>query len=139
MWRPDGGASRLTWRRLKVLIEGLPGESLTKTAIRDAMSEDEFDQVLRNPPAGYGPWSHEALRLANIEDLLKWLIFAVYAAQGAKPKKPDPTPRPGVRRKKRVGAEQIAHLRRLQAEHEALHGDTGGRLIPLPAATSEAG
>lgn len=130
----------MTWRRLKVLVDGLPGESLTKTAVRDALDDDELLDMAKEPPRGHGPWSNTDLLLASAIDHLKWVIFAVYAAQGGKPKRPEPTPRPGVKRKqRRLGADQFAHLQRLRAEHEELHGDTSGRVIQLPGTESETG
>ena len=36
------------------------------------------------------------MRLAQVMDLLQWVIYAVYSSQGGKPHKPQPTMRPGV-------------------------------------------
>lgn len=104
-----------------MLIDALPGESATKTAIRDALDEDELAKVAGRD--GHGPWSRTDLLLATAIDLLKWVIFAVYAAQGGKPKEPEPLPRPGVAsRRRRLGPAQFAYLQRLRDEHARLHG-----------------
>lgn len=96
MWRPAGGVSRLTWRRLRVLVDGLPPESLTKTAIRDGMSLQEWASRPDGPQA-WGPWSHEAHLLAGIRDgiaSLTWVTQAQWAKQPGP--RPELTPRPGV-------------------------------------------
>lgn len=143
LWRPSGGPRRLTWRLLDVLIERLPGESATKTAIRDDMADEQIAEITATPQRGHGPWSHSDLLAADIIDLLKWVIYAIYAAQGGKPDRPKPYPRPGVGKVKprRIGAPQMAYLQRLRTQHEALHGDTSGRnIIQFPGSDgAEAG
>jgi hypothetical protein len=44
----------------------------------------------------HGPWSKTDMLLAAAIDRIAWVIFAIYAAQGGKPDKPKPYPRPGV-------------------------------------------
>lgn len=44
----------------------------------------------------HGPWSHSDMLLAAVLDRLGWVIYAAYHAQGGKPAKPEPLPRPGV-------------------------------------------
>lgn len=121
----------MTWRLLDTLVARLPGESATKTAIRDAMTDAQIAEASKSQRRGHGPWSHSDLLTADVIDLLKWVIFAVYASQGGKPKQPVPYPRPGVGRAKsrRLDAPQMAYLQRLRAQHEALHGDTSGRNV----------
>lgn len=130
--RPGGGPSRLTWRRLRVFIDALPAESATKTAIRDAMPEEKLLEMAGEPPASHGPWSRTDHLMAQVIDLLKWLIFATYAVQGGHPNEPDPLPRPGVPTGPRVAAdgmsaerkaEIFAHVReqhRLQQERDGV-------------------
>lgn len=88
----------LSWRLLGVLIRGLPSDSRTMTAIRDATPE----RVLKAPPpadASYGPWSREAMLLAHLIDVAEWLRWSKTkdAEQGRN--RPEPFPRPGVARK----------------------------------------
>lgn len=97
LWRPGGGASRLTYRRLRVLIDGLPAESRLKSEIRDNLTQDEWDAL--PAPSGYGPWSHTDHLLAAAVDKLGWLIYATYAInspKGSSPEEPKQWPRPGV-------------------------------------------
>lgn len=84
----------MTYRELGVLIDHLPPESATTTAIRDGMTAEQLAAL--PAPAGHGPWSRTESLLADVCDRLEWVIYAVYAAQGGKPDKPKPMPRPGV-------------------------------------------
>lgn len=120
MWRPGGGPSKLTWRRIQILVDHLPPESACKTAGREEM--DPADLAALPAPSGHGPWSQVEMRLADLYDQLSWLIYATYHAQGGKPKRPKPYPRPGVaddRRKRRVTPEGVAYLQRLRQRHGA--------------------
>jgi hypothetical protein len=80
-----------------VLLEGLPPESLTKTAIRDGMSLEEWRAL---PQAtAWGPWSHTDHLLALNADrqaLVQWTLVAVNSEKGKAPKPPEPLPRPGI-------------------------------------------
>jgi len=75
-------------------MDGLPMESLTKTAIRDGMTQAQWDSLPE--PDGHGPWSHTDYLLAANHDLLSWLLYATYHVAGGKPDKPVPVSRPGV-------------------------------------------
>lgn len=83
-----------------MLIEHLPPESATMTALRNAnpgsVSEDGAD------PAE-GRWSQAEILMASAVDELRNLRY-VYtltkAGKGKKPTAPEPIPRPGVERKK---------------------------------------
>lgn len=93
--------------------------------MRDSLTAEELADLAHQPQEGHGPWSHTDMLIAAVIDLLKWQIFATYAAQGAKPDQPDPYPRPGVvgRRERRAISDQAAaHLWRLREEHARLHG-----------------
>lgn len=130
LFRPGGGVSGLTWRGLKAHIDfGLPGESATKTAIRDAIPDEELVKE-RSGQGGHGPWSHEALLLAMIADLLQHLLYGYSKVHGGKPKDPQPIPRPGIARKRRgLSPEGLAYLQRLRDLHEqdaARHRNTNG-------------
>lgn len=90
----------MTWRRVETLVNGLPPESGCKTSARDEMTPEQAASLPKVD--GHGPWSAVEMRLADIIDQLGWVIFATYAAQGGKPKKPAPFPRPGVKCKPRA-------------------------------------
>lgn len=57
------------------------------------------------------------MHLAQLIDEMRWLRFAVYHAQGGKPKKPDQYPRPGVplKRKKTLSSVQRDYLDEIRA------------------------
>ncbi len=127
LFRPDGGTSRLTYRQVAAWLDLLPGESAYKTAIRDALSDEQLAALAKRPREGHGPWSHAELLLAHIVDMLAWVIYAIPAAQGGKPKKPKPFPRPGVPKERKqferqatkvLTAAQRAYLERMHHRRE---------------------
>lgn len=94
MWKPGGG---LTYRRVRVLLDRLPPESATKTAIRDQLTDEQLAQYAEDHPTdGHGSLSRQDMILFDVIDHLKWVEYGLYASQGGKPNKPSPTPRPGV-------------------------------------------
>lgn len=118
LWRPGGGVSRLTWRRLKVLIDRLPPESATKTAARDALTPAELDQLAKKTPDGDGAWSHLELLTAALVDAVHRLIHVTVVANGGKAQPPQPLPRPGVgKRRRKLTAEGVAYLQQLRDQH----------------------
>lgn len=118
---PGGGPSRLTFRLLQNLIDHLPPESATKTAVRDSLSEHQLAELgQRSGSKGHGPWAHRDMLLARISDQLDWVIYAQYASQGGKPEKPKPLPRPGVRSNVRaLRSQDFDRLHRLRNRQEA--------------------
>ncbi len=131
LWRDGGGASNMTHRLVAVLFDGLPGECLTKTAIRDKLTDEELAELAKKDRQGHGPWSRTNLQLAEIRDYLAILARGMRVTGDFQP-----VPRPGVaaKKKRRIGPAQLEHLRRLAAEHEAQYGDTSGRGLVLPFA-----
>ncbi len=118
LWRPRGGTSRLTWRRLGVLIDWLPTDSATKTAIRDGLTDDEIADLAGRDPVGYGRWSRGDLRTAAVEDAVERqtaLMIWLASDRKSKPKMPEPVRRPGIRQKRAVltaeGREYLQYLR----------------------------
>jgi hypothetical protein len=61
----------LTYRLLGVLLAQLPGESAYKTALRDAIPDDELADLVGKPENGHGPWSRLALLVADEIDELR--------------------------------------------------------------------
>lgn len=108
----------MTYRRVRVLIDGLPPESMVKTAIRDTMTADDFANAPE--PDGWGPWSKTDELLAILADRMAWLVYAVYASQGGKPTEPEPMHRPGVG----PAAGETREQRRQQALTEAVRAYT---------------
>jgi hypothetical protein len=129
LWRPAGGRSRLTYRLLLVLYDGLPGESLTKTAIRDTIPDDQLAELSKRQPGRHGPWSHVDLLVAALIDQVVLLRRDTAALHGAKLNGDfEPYPRPGVARKRRraLSAEGLAYLQRMRREHELANGYGAG-------------
>lgn len=114
----------------------LPGESATKTAIREATTPDEL-AAYRGARQGHGPWSHTELLLADVIDTLRGVIYAVYRSQGADPAKPEPYPRPGIGGSKRRARNPhaAAIIAKIAQEHADLHNydvATGAPLHAVP-------
>lgn len=91
-------------RRLRVLIERLPPESATMTALRNAMSPEEYEAQARKGRPEEGRWSMAEQLLAGITDSLHQLEYILVSVnsdgRGRKPKRPEPMRRPGVAPKK---------------------------------------
>lgn len=124
LFRPGGGTSRLTWRRLGALIDGLPGHSATKTAIRDALGDEKLAELSKDGPHQHGQWSHTDLRIAALEDVAQrilWRVMQVTSGQGTKIPFPEPVPRPGVisRSRRRLDPKAQAYLAHLRANRGA--------------------
>jgi hypothetical protein len=125
LWRPGGGPSRLTWRRLGVIYDALPGESLTKTAQANDLGEDRLAELAKEDAEGFGPWSHTDMRLAAVEDAINrltyWLI-RINTDKAAKIREPEPVRRPGVARKRRrtITAEDLKYLQYLRDNQGAM-------------------
>jgi hypothetical protein len=127
LWRPGGGASKLTYRRrLGVLLNGLPGHSTYKTAVRDSIPDEELAELAKKPRDKHGVWSHEALRLAALEDQVKLLRRDIVAVLGGKLSGEfEPTPRPGVapaKKRRALSAEGFAYLMKIRLDHERANG-----------------
>lgn len=101
VFRPGGGASRLTWRRLGVLIRRLPPESATMTELRNSYPESVSED---GPDPAEGQWSQAEMLLAAVVDsvrMLQWTYVSAHAGKGQRPERPEPIPRPGTGRAKR--------------------------------------
>jgi hypothetical protein len=126
LYRKGGGASRMTHRLLGVLIERLPPESATKTAMRDSLTPEQLAaQAEAAKTAGVdaklGPYSNTDMHLGQLIDEIRWLRFAVYHSQGGKPKKPNPYPRPGVPSQQRaLSPKARAYLTKIKNERTAI-------------------
>ncbi|GAB7187148.1 hypothetical protein ATKI12_6979 [Kitasatospora sp. Ki12] len=87
---------RLSLRRLRVLVEHLPPDSATKTALRNALAASERERLAEESRPDLAAWSGAELLLASILDAIRAQTAVAVAAAGGKPTMPDPTPRPGV-------------------------------------------
>lgn len=111
----------MTWRLLGNLIRHLPPESATKTALRNRMSDAELARAAKGADPSQGQWSQLEMLLATVSDKLSWLLHVTLVANGGKSKKPEPTPRPGVKSK---GKRSRPALSAAQAEavYRRIHG-----------------
>jgi hypothetical protein len=87
---------RLSLRRLRVLIQHLPPESATKTALRNAAPPEALDRASGEYRPDMAPWSGVEVLLAGLKDEVRLLRFVTVAANGGKPPEFEPTPRPGI-------------------------------------------
>jgi hypothetical protein len=91
-------------RRLRVLIQRLPPESATWTAIRNAMSPEEVATQADAGEPEKGQWSQQEQLLALVADRLarvEWVLWCVNIEQKSKrPNPPEPIRRPGAKPRK---------------------------------------
>lgn len=103
----------LTFRKVGVLINGLPSDSLTMSALAP---------TLANLPEPDGPprqWSTEAHLLASVVDAVTQLTTAYVGAHSKSTPKWEPFPRPTPKRQPQI-------RRMTEAQREALRQRTGG-------------
>ncbi|MEV0444016.1 hypothetical protein AB0I84_23830 [Streptomyces spectabilis] len=86
---------RLSMRRLRILIEHLPPESATKTAVRNALTPEEISAAGEGRP-DLAPWSSTETLLALVRDEIQILRVALVAVQTGQKLDFTPTPRPGI-------------------------------------------
>lgn len=103
----------MTSRRLRVLIERLPSESATMTALRNAMTPEEREKQAQKGEPEKGRWSQLEQLMATAVDALRDLQYITVVAnsdgKGRKPKQPEPLRRPGVGGSKKREALTDAH------------------------------
>lgn len=132
LFRPGGGESKLTWRLVGNLIRHLPPQSATKTAMRNRLSQTQLEAAAKRADPAQGAWSQQEMLLASLLDVLKQILFTQLRGQGVKKAKaPEPTPRPGVRRRRPprdTRKPDSAEQARAQAEAvwQHLYGDDDG-------------
>lgn len=95
----------MSWRRLRVLIEHLPPESATMTALRNATPADELERLSRRAKPERGRWSHLEQLVALLVDVQQEhthaFLLANHGGNGPKPRRPEPIRRPGVAREEK--------------------------------------
>jgi hypothetical protein len=105
--------TEMTWRRFLILVEQLPPESATSTAIRNSIPEDELARRRTGDPRK-AQWSTIEGFLATLIDEVRygnWLYAQVHSKNKVKP--PTPIPRPGVqsgRRRREMTAAELKEL-----------------------------
>lgn len=90
----------MSWRRLRVLIQHLPPESATWTALRNELTPRELAEQAEKGEPEKGRWSQEEQLLAAVVDSirrLEWVLRCVNTdSKAKKPEPPDPMRRPGA-------------------------------------------
>lgn len=91
----------MTWRQLRVLIQHLPPESASMTALRNELSDEEMAKLADEGEPERGRWSQQEQLLAVIVDHLaaiQHLYTCTHMESRAKwPPAPTPTRRPGAK------------------------------------------
>lgn len=104
----DVHCGRMSWRRLRVLIQHLPPESATWTALRNELSPAELAAQAEKGRPELGRWSQlEQLIAANVDATrrVEWALWSVNIEQKSKrPDMPEPMRRPGAGPKKTKAA-----------------------------------
>lgn len=106
----------MTARRLRVLIQNLPAESATWTALRNALSEEELAAQAEKGEPEKGRWSQHELLLASTLDAIRRVEYVLTCANSDKskwPKAPEATRRPGAgpaKPKSKMSEAQANHL-----------------------------
>lgn len=94
----------MSWRRLRVLIQHLPSESATWTALRNQLSPAELAEQAAKGEPEKGRWSQEEQLLASAVDAIRrveWvLLCSNIEKKSQRPDAPDPMRRPGAGPKK---------------------------------------
>jgi len=89
----------MTWRRLRVLIEHLPPESATWTALRNDLPADVLAEQAEKGEPEKGRWSQvEQLLAANTDATrrVEWALWAINTDKAKRPDPPEPMRRPGA-------------------------------------------
>lgn len=107
LWR-----GRMSFRRLGVILAHLPGDSAYSTAVREAMTPEDWDAVEAEPPSDkHGRWSRTDFLLARAGDHLANLVWM---QTDRKSPPPEPLRRPGVKDVAPLNQEQIDYLNRVR-------------------------
>lgn len=95
----------MSWRRLRVLIQHLPPESATWTALRNAMPPGELEAQAEMGEPEKGRWSQLEQLIAAAVDAtrrVEWVLLCSNIEQKSKrPDPPEPMRRPGAGPKKK--------------------------------------
>ncbi|MGW4493739.1 hypothetical protein [Streptomyces sp. NPDC004376] len=107
----------MTPRRLRVLLQHLPPESATWTAIRNSMSDEELAAQSEKGTPERDRWSKQDLLMAALVDATRRVEYVLICAntdkKSQRPRAPEPVPRPGskpARPKQELTDAQANHL-----------------------------
>lgn len=89
----------MSWRRLRVLIQHLPPESATWTALRNSLSDEELAEQADKGEPEKGRWSQQEQLTAALVDATRRVEYVLICAntdsKAKRPKAPEPIRRPG--------------------------------------------
>lgn len=101
-------SGRRTWTWLRTLIEHLPPESHTMTALRNSMSDEELASASERAEPEQARWSQVEQLLALVADRVARLEYVLIAVNTEKrrqrPDPPEPIARPGAKPPKKKTA-----------------------------------
>lgn len=107
-------------RRMRVLLQGLPQESATMTALRNSLSDEELAESADKGEPEKARWSQQEQLTASLVDAVKRveyvLILANSDSKSRKPDPPEPLRRPGAKprvAKTKLSGENAEELFRL--------------------------
>lgn len=107
----------MSWRRLRVLIQHLPSESSTWTALRNELSPAELAAQAEKGEPEKGRWSQQEQLLAAVYDRLSQIQYVLTCVNTEKkskwPDPPEPMRRPGAGPKKKRAQLNAASADRL--------------------------
>jgi hypothetical protein len=94
----------MTWRQLRVLIQHLPPESSTMTALRNELSDEELTEQAEKGEPEKGRWSQMEQLMASVLDAIRRFEH-VYICSHVEhkrdlPEPPTPMRRPGAKPRK---------------------------------------
>ena len=91
----------MSWRRLRVLIQHLPPESHTMTALRNAMTDEELAGQAEQGEPERDRWSKVEQLIAVVADRVARVEYVLICANTEKrrdrPALPEPLRRPGAK------------------------------------------
>jgi hypothetical protein len=104
--------SGLSWRRMLVLVNALPPESATMTAIRNDTPDEALDEMEMHPELAQ--WSGIEGLLALLVDEMRNLTWSFLQSRTEeKLPRPEPLPRPGLRSRPRGRGRRLEDMQRL--------------------------
>lgn len=94
----------MSWRTLRVLVEHLPPESATMTALRNSLTDEQIAEQADKGEPEKAPWSQLEQLVAGLSDAVRRLEYVTILAnsdsKSKKPDPPEPIPRPGAKPRK---------------------------------------
>lgn len=91
----------MSWRQLRIVLQHLPPESHTMTAMRNALTDEELAAQADTGEPERAPWSQMEQLLASAVDAVRRVEYVLICSNTDKgsdrPQPPEPLRRPGAR------------------------------------------